>query len=320
MNIKHSRFVPQIDGWLGDLPERNTPPTAEPTMQDRINFIDENCLELYRPMATIRGIMLVMALVGFYLGLLSLDTVFDSGFGCEYIHFDDFVEKKCDYSAVVFVMYSILVFVLVAYVIRIEMAMPLDAPIRFNRRTRKVYIYTPSFSLKIHKIFRKTGCIVRQWDWDTVNAEVMRRVVATSIALRAQSYLVLNTCKPGTNEVIDRDTLVGPFGTMESFERNWAFICNYMEKGLDSVPKSYIRPERALWVEKAFMVFRLYSTSESAKLLSGTDKTPMWMYIFSPLIIALGFLYIPIGTLDYIGHLVARPPRWPEDIDAESRS
>jgi len=120
--------------------------------------------------------------------------------------------------------------------IRLDLAPPLDEPIRFNRLRRKLYVYGfQQASGPLHK--RKPSRITAQeFDWDDLRAEFCRIYVP---GMAYNSRVNLAIVKPGTNQVMERFLL----GHGLAAETRWHMIIAYMQQGPEAVPK-YDRPPR----------------------------------------------------------------------------
>lgn len=106
---------------------------------------------------------------------------------------------------------------------KIEVIMPRDSPIRFNRARQRVYCYNLYYS-KFNP-FRPWRVIPVVYDWSQVRAELWH--------VNHASRIMLSIIKPGTNQVIDRFPLTAQG---EASGLVWNCVCAYMQQGPSALP------------------------------------------------------------------------------------
>lgn len=120
---------------------------------------------------------------------------------------------------------------IVAFGLRIDIAIPRDLPIRFNRTRQRIYAY--NFKYRWWNPFERWRVVPVAYDWSQVRAERWKLRGATAQgALLIKWGVVLSIVEPGTNKVIDRF----PLSTMGADEFAWAYICTYMQQGPSALP------------------------------------------------------------------------------------
>ena len=133
MTNKRSRFQPQDIHCQEDLPGRGAPEMDAPDIRDDFLSIDDVSLELSRASSLLRGPLLAICV--FSASVLS--------FGLLRLIFEDILtDLREEFLIFTFLLVSLLaVYPLLFLLVRIELTMPLDMPVRFNRRQGKVFVY-----------------------------------------------------------------------------------------------------------------------------------------------------------------------------------
>jgi hypothetical protein len=122
--------------------------------------------------------------------------------------------------------------------IRLDVVLPRDEPIRFNRLRRKVYFYQYRFD-RIFILSRKRwGVQPVAYDWDDVTAEVYRIYAPGHGGLIEN--VMLSVRNPETDEVIDRVFFTH---TLHEGEAYWAIARLFMQQGPEALPK-FVHPPR----------------------------------------------------------------------------
>lgn len=106
---------------------------------------------------------------------------------------------------------------------KIEVEIPRDSPIRFNRARKRIYCY--NFKYSRLNPFRRWEVTPVVYEWSQVRAEIWH--------LSKINIIMLSIVKPGTNQVIERFPLTG---VGEHAGRSWHFVCAYMQKGPSALP------------------------------------------------------------------------------------
>lgn len=111
---------------------------------------------------------------------------------------------------------------------------PRGAPIRFNRKRQKVYVYEYQKSIWPWK---RWPVVIKVFDWADIQGE---RVLMTGHADWGHRVYCA-VCKPGTYEVVDRFILTWAVGNRRDAYGLWSHCCHYMEAR--PVPKNPLLTE-----------------------------------------------------------------------------
>ncbi|PTW88924.1 hypothetical protein DBL07_22950 [Achromobacter mucicolens] len=115
--------------------------------------------------------------------------------------------------------------------VRMDVSVPRDLPLRFNRSRQRLYAY--NFSDSWWNPFKRWHVAPVTYDWCQVRAERWhKRAFTPQGALLVKGGVVLSIVEPGTNKVIDRF----PLSTMGADEFAWAYVCTYMQQGPAALP------------------------------------------------------------------------------------
>jgi len=122
--------------------------------------------------------------------------------------------------------------------IKMDLLLPRDEPIRFNRLRRKIYLYQFRFHY-IYLFSRKHwGVKPVAYNWDDVTAEVYRVYAPGHGGLFEN--VMLSIRNPDTNEVIDRLFFTHDLRRGEAY---WAIARLFMQQGPEALPK-FAHPPR----------------------------------------------------------------------------
>lgn len=324
-----SKLLPQHINWDHDLHERGElDQSAKLDLDGTLNEISPTFLDLGRSHMTNRGAMTIIC-SAFAIGWLALLFLFweDGLYVSERQWIGgnqtgpmvvmlrrDFVD-----TAALTAIGSIFGGLICFFGFRFDIAPPRDMPIRFNRRMGKVYFN--SYKMNFNP-FSKWGPETKVWDWSTVHAEVARISGFTGKVYQVRYVLILSTCKPGTLEVVDRETVAGPSMTDMEFESMWAYICKYMAEGKDAVPEQPVR-DRGVYFWRSFFEYAEWIAptrwGHEARRRSPRGEK-IFIVIMSPLLLALLPISLPLGIGHFIAMSLAKAQAWPASIDAESRT
>jgi len=123
--------------------------------------------------------------------------------------------------------------------IRMDIELPRDEPIRFNRLRRKVYFYQYHFD-RLHLFSRQRwGVRPVVYDWDDLVAEACS-VYAPMGNGGVIENVVISVIKPGTEEVIDRLFFTHD---IEQGKQYWALAQLFMQQGPQALPE-FVHPPR----------------------------------------------------------------------------
>ncbi|WP_426785607.1 DUF6708 domain-containing protein [Rahnella variigena] len=99
---------------------------------------------------------------------------------------------------------------------------PRGAPVRFNRKRQKVYVYEYKKSIWPWK---RWSVVIKVFDWADIQGE--RGQLAGHADWGHRIYCAV--CKPGTYEVVDRFVLAWTVGNLRDAYGLWSHCCHYME-------------------------------------------------------------------------------------------
>ena len=204
------RLNPPVEEWSGDLPER-AEDCGFPPKLIRVNELNDVWMEIPRyvsfgwggmwPMALLTIIPLIISL--FFLILPDRASIIT----------DWFVFGPCTFFTWSFFTYAL----------KMMLFEPRGAPVRFNRKRQKVYVY------EFQKSFlpwRRWHSVIKVFDWKDIYGEwVMRRAHADW-----GHRIYCAVCKPGTLDVVDRFILTWTVGGIDEAGGLWSFCLHYMEK------------------------------------------------------------------------------------------
>ncbi|MND38685.1 hypothetical protein D3C80_293940 [compost metagenome] len=219
--------------WSYDLPDVSSQKVPRFSFEDinpSPNNLDKVYLELPRSTVSLRGVAVLLGIPGLiassgaliYLYLLVLDVSWSRDW----------------YVAVIIVLVPLIGMWAIASFVKIDLMLPRDEPIRFNRLRRKIYLYQFRFHY-IYLFSRKHwGVKPVAYNWDDVTAEVYR-VYAPGHGGLIENVM-LSIRNPETNEVIDR-----VFFTYDLYqgEAYWAIARLFMQQGPEALPK-FVHPPR----------------------------------------------------------------------------
>lgn len=181
---------------------------------DFANSLDQICLEIARPTMK-KGVLIWFGLIAglgpFFVGSL-MAIGWQDLTALNILVIGGLVLSICTWTFFVF--------------FKMELTIPVDEPIRFNRARQRVYAYNYKFTW--WNPFKRWYIAPVAYDWAQVRAERWnKRATTAQGALIIKWGVVLSIVEPGTNKVIDRF----PLSTMGADEFMWAYICIYMQHG-----------------------------------------------------------------------------------------
>lgn len=306
-----SKWIPRHVHWYEDLVERDAPEDRKPKLVDGdMNAIDGICLEVSRASTLIRGAGVVFGTVGIaflIFGLVFIATlVFDSA-----IKIDELLVAAFGLAiAVTGLLWGVVL------LLRLDLTVPRDRPVRFNRIRNKVFVYEHAFSINS---FAKWPIQVKVFDWNTLQAELHRQAGFNGKAYVQRFSLWLVSVKPGTNEVEDRFELKGNHPTTAELYNLWAYCRHYMRQGLSDLPKNRPRRQEISFRRSLFEYLRFLDPSQEGKDERAQMTISEWA--FSLILFLLAFwLLFPMGIGHYVAMRFAPEAKWPVEIDKESRT
>ena len=204
--MKKSRLIQQAKYWDEDLSE----PTEEQRYYPRlirVNEINDVWMEIPRYENHGWGglwffaIISLIPLCNFFAMTISLGFIYDL-FG-NLIYF--------------FICISFPLFFF-----RTLLFVPRGAPVRFNRKRQKVYVYEHQRSVWPWKRWPTT---IKVFNWADIRGE--RIFMAGRADYGHRLYCAV--CKPGTDEVVDRFILSWTVGDIKMIYGLWSHCCQYMQ-------------------------------------------------------------------------------------------
>lgn len=140
----------------------------------------------------------------------------------------------------------------------------------------------------------------------------------TGKAYVVRHELVLVICRPGTNEVVDRIFLKGLDPTVAVLVEMWAGVRRFMEHGPDALPglESKTRETGFLYSLFSYMPYLLPGPTgrRYRQMMRWYD------YLLAFISVWFFWIWLPLGICHYVAVTCAPEPKWPAEIDAESRS
>ncbi|BET63191.1 MULTISPECIES: DUF6708 domain-containing protein [Yersinia pseudotuberculosis complex] len=232
LNTEFSRrsvLLPVLKNWTEDLPKNDKAQQTAPRLT-WVNQINDIWLEIprYENLLWWGGWVVVF----FSLIIIPL---------CTYILSDavsDYVNGDVNIFIILFFMLALLFFISVAVLnLRMVLFVPRGAPVRFNRKRQKVYVYEYQRNWNPWVRWPTT---VKVFDWADVYGQMSRETGRYD-----QGYRLYGTvCKPGTHEVIDRFALSFTVGHPKLLRGLWSHCCQYMQH--KPVPTRPLYRERPL--------------------------------------------------------------------------
>ncbi|RPE75864.1 DUF6708 domain-containing protein [Vulcaniibacterium tengchongense] len=302
-----SKRVPEHPHWYEDLPERDAPLDRAPKMvHGDVNAMDAICLEISRASTLMRGLGIAFGLVSvagliFFVVMICLVL-----FPLE----PDLIVPLA-ISPLLAAMGVWIAFLL----LKTDLSIPRDRPVRLNRTQRKVYVYEHAYGMNP---FKKWPTTVKVFDWDTLQAELHRQAGFNGKAYIQRFSLWLVSCKPGTNEVVDRFELKGNHPTRAELYDAWAYCRTYMEHGPEGLPVYPPRRQEVTFRRSFFEYLRFLDPTEEGREERAQMTASEW--ILNSIVALLAFwLLFPMGIGHYIAMRFAPEVKWPPEIDAESR-
>ncbi|MFJ4064595.1 DUF6708 domain-containing protein [Pseudomonas sp. NPDC089996] len=227
MNIPHRAF-----GWKYDLPSPNAPTQLEARtahLNPPPNHIDNNHIELPRNTVETRGILTA-------LGALTLLIVTIGTLLLTYanIAWDGKFDLRISGISIIILLIA---FLIIPPYIRMDLELPCNEPIRFNKLRRKVYFY--QYRHDLLRPFGRANWGIKPvvYDWDDLTAEAYRGYAPMGYG-GLKEKIMISVCKPGTDEVIDRIYFTDD---IEKGEQYWAIARVFMQEGAEALPE-FVNP------------------------------------------------------------------------------
>lgn len=299
--MSESRFTPQHRFWEEDLELREAAILGNAKLYDDLSSADGADIVLTRATNIMRGGLLLFASIFFVLTIVfGLSVV--THMGADAI---DFPVATMVIVAGIFAMVGLVVFGF-----RLDLRMPRDTPIRFNRLTGKVqaleYIWN-------WNPFGRWHSELKEFDWSNVQAELQKQAGVSGGGVYIVRYaLVLCICKPETYEVVDRVTLKSNRITTEDLKQIWNYLRRYMTEGPDKLPHYTPKPQGVSLRRSFFQYMRWFDPTAEGREFR--KDMPVWLIGINTVLSILTFwILIPLGLFHYVAMRFAPAVKWPRE-------
>ncbi|MWN31043.1 MULTISPECIES: DUF6708 domain-containing protein [unclassified Gilliamella] len=221
-----SRYQPQLSGWSKDLSK-----TSGSGIISEANYIacaNDNYLEIYRYRKLI-GVSFILILMVFA-DFILISTFFHILFVKRYLWVMG-IGVFCIIIIISVIIYQTLFNFLFAYFA------PFSNPIRFNRKTGKVYLYETvakkwmsTFWLPFSAFKDLKKYQIKVYDWADFHAVLQSSTGAFASGGTIEHHMLFGVaCKPNSNEVIEYIQI----GETNQLAYAWDWISHFMEYGTD---------------------------------------------------------------------------------------
>ncbi|WP_233599297.1 DUF6708 domain-containing protein [Erwinia sp. JUb26] len=201
-----------MDNWDEDLPD-GAEEQCHPPQLIRVNKINDIWMEIPRYVNHGWLGLWVMVLIAF--SSLCFCLLFSSSF------------TKFLFSGMLEIIFSFFLFAplitLIVLFIKTLLFEPRGAPVRFNRKRQKVYVY--EYHRSSWNPWQRWHAEIKVFNWADIHAE--RVLMAGHADWGHRVYC--SVCKPGTFEVVDRFVLTWVVGSIFDAYGLWSHCCHYME-------------------------------------------------------------------------------------------
>ena len=201
------------------------------------------------------------------------------------------------------------------FALRLDLAPPRDEPIRFNRKRGKVYV---TIFKHTWNPFAKWGAITKEFDWNTIQAEVTKFAGFNGKTYMVRYALILVSVKPGTNEVVDRFILKSNMMTTMELHATWAYCRLYMARGPEAVPEFPARIQEISFRRSFFHYLYFLDPTEEGR--QARKDMPWYEFVLAAILIPGYPIFALMGLGHYIAMRFAPAAIWPDAMDAESKS
>ena len=283
---------------------------------ESVNRLDARWLELTRETTYMRGMLLFFGLVS-ALGAIAILVlaiwlmrieVFRAGTAP--------IETGLVFLQVLLFLIGLGFLIFCFRMIKVDIAMPRDLPLRFDRKQRRVYSLEQK---RLWNPFVSWPVTVREWNWDDVHGILTRYAGFTGKTYIQRFHVLMVLCKPGTLEAVDTIVLEGNSQIEVDMERAWSYVCTFMEQGVDHVPHYPIRRQGVSLRRSLFQYIRPLDPTQEGREARASASGPVDLWFSIILSVLLAWIYVPIGICHYIAMLLAPEPKWPEDMEEQAR-
>ncbi|MEB5930623.1 hypothetical protein MXL15_00200 [Pseudomonas mosselii] len=234
MTINNKTLARRGLGWKYNLPLPDEKPAHKlnaallPPTPSKIN---NTYIEIPRSSVSVRGIASIGGSIALLSGLILylftiLSTITEIGI------------SEAKIIAIGLIITTAAYWAMIPFV-RLDIELPRNEPIRFNRLRQKVYFYEYRFD-RIYIFSRKKwGVRPVAYDWKDLIAEACSVYAPMGNGGLVENVLIA-VRKPGTDEIIDRLFFTH---SIEDGKRYWEIIRLFMQQGPDALP-TFVRPPR----------------------------------------------------------------------------
>ncbi|MDD0974091.1 DUF6708 domain-containing protein [Pseudomonas fontis] len=234
MSYQEFPLPPKPLGWKYNLPapNQNTSSRADSTsIHPPPNKLNNIYIEFHYASLLARGVLI-------YLGAMIAIAALAFAIFCICLSIT-FPESRPIAPALGLLITTVSIIYGAAPMIRLDLTLPRDEPIRFNRLRRKVYVYRFHHSWLKPLSRRAWGVRPVAYNWDDLRAEAWM-IYAPMGTGGLKEGITLAVIKPGTDEVIDRFNFTE--GILKG-EMYWALVQQFMQQGPQALP-TFRRPPR----------------------------------------------------------------------------
>ena len=249
----------------------------------------------------LRGLVLLNAVVG---------TVIFSWLISEYSR-----DRVFDLFDIAFVIAIILFLIwLLIWSIRLELFQPIDQPIIFDRKHRKVYRVFSEAQPGWKGLFKPWPMRACEYDWDLIDVEHNATLVTTGSTIRREHTLIFIVRKSADDPtIIDSFTIGnGLFAIDNAVDAAWEHIRRFMEDSGPPVPNGETLPEplprKGFWSR-----VRHVSPLNRQYWVLWREQLPMMLLLHAvlPLTIVFGGLWLFFG---WLAVKTSKPIEWPPEV------
>ena len=208
MGRRTSRLIKPVRGWSEDLPDPEEEQRVYPRLI-RVNEINDVWMEIPRYVNHGWCGQWLSGFIGMF--CIGLFILIDISVGL-------YSKESFSTSAMPFIPLIFLTF----WIIRTVLFSARGAPIRFNRKQQKVYVYEQQRSLWP---WARWPVTIKVFDWADIQGERVEMSGHADWGHRVYCAV----CRPGTYQVVDRFVLTWTVGSIHDVYGLWSACCQYMQ-------------------------------------------------------------------------------------------
>lgn len=278
---------------------------------DLIKETYKNAIEYRTIPAQLRGVIL---LFGFLTGVLAV------GIGWKF--FSSILSEDGEIAIFDYLLLSVIVLVVLCgqviflLTIRLELFRPIDEPIIFDRKNRKVYCVTRAVAPGWIGIFKPWPIRAHEYDWDLLGAEYQMTISTTGSTMTTWHtllFIVRNSNSDDraigsfhvANPMLLSESTVGPF---------WEHIRRFMEEDGPHLPpgesKTYLEVPSTLW--QSMGVIGPFGSN-----YGHWWKNHLFYTLLFHVLIPLTFpVFLTWGIMNWLSYKTATTNQWPHEVEA----